>query len=84
MMRATRRVRRHDSGSDDTAAAKTPKRSGQWLRLALDERVRVSPPPDIDVLALDQALTRPAGFDPKSQVAEMMAPCHGGRLIPAL
>jgi RNA polymerase sigma factor (TIGR02999 family) len=48
------------------------KRSGQWTRVTLNEASRVSPPAEVDVLALDAALTRLATFDPrKSEIAEL-------------
>ena len=57
---------------DHARAGKMAKRSGQLLRVPLDDRVAGLSPPDIDVLALDQALTRLAGFDSrKSDVAEL-------------
>lgn len=57
---------------DHARAGKMAKRSGGLVRVTLDERVAGLNPPDIDVLALDQALTRLAAFDPrKSAVAEL-------------
>jgi RNA polymerase sigma factor (TIGR02999 family) len=57
---------------DHARAGKRAKRSGGLVRVTLDERVAGGPPPDIDVLALDQALTRLAAFDArKSTVAEL-------------
>jgi RNA polymerase sigma factor (TIGR02999 family) len=48
------------------------KRSGRWARVTLEEGARVTHPSDVDVLDLDDALTRLAAFDPrKSQVAEL-------------
>jgi RNA polymerase sigma-70 factor, ECF subfamily len=48
------------------------KRSGRWARVNLEEGAKAAPPVDVDVLDLDDALTRLAGFDPrKSQVAEL-------------
>ena len=56
---------------DHARANKTPKRAGQWSRVAFDEHLSVHQR-DIDVLALDEALTRLASFDArKSQVAEL-------------
>lgn len=48
------------------------KRSGRWARVTIDDAVASSRPRDIDLLNLDQALARLAGFDArKSQVAEL-------------
>ncbi len=48
------------------------KRSGQWARVTLDDAVKATPPLDVDVLALDAALSRLAAFDPRrSQLAEL-------------
>jgi RNA polymerase sigma factor (TIGR02999 family) len=57
---------------DHARAHRMAKRSGQWARVTLDERVRAIPPVDLDVLQLDAAMTRLAAFDPrKSQLAEL-------------
>jgi RNA polymerase sigma-70 factor, ECF subfamily len=57
---------------DHARAAKMAKRSGRLVSVTLDEHHAVTAGPDIDVLALDEALTRLAGFDPrKSAVAEL-------------
>jgi RNA polymerase sigma-70 factor, ECF subfamily len=57
---------------DHARAGKMAKRSGSLLRVSLDERVARTSAPDIDVLALDEALTRLAAFDPrKSGIAEL-------------
>jgi RNA polymerase sigma-70 factor (ECF subfamily) len=57
---------------DHARAGKMAKRSGQWARVTLDERVAGMPARDVDVLDLDNALTRLAEFDPrKSQIAEL-------------
>jgi RNA polymerase sigma factor (TIGR02999 family) len=57
---------------DHARAHRTAKRSGQWARVTLDEKVRAMTPVDVDVLDLDAALTRLAAFDPrKSQLAEL-------------
>jgi RNA polymerase sigma factor (TIGR02999 family) len=57
---------------DHARAGKTAKRSGRWVRVELDEQVKGRDAPDIDVLALDEALSRLAAFDArKSQVAEL-------------
>jgi RNA polymerase sigma factor (TIGR02999 family) len=46
-------------------ARRAAKRGGGWLRISLDERVGAAPAPDLDVEALDEALTRLERFDPK-------------------
>src|SRR5262245_54133891 len=57
---------------DRARARRMPKRSGRWARVALDPALQTSSPVDVDVLDLDAALTRLAGFDPrKSQLAEL-------------
>jgi RNA polymerase sigma factor (TIGR02999 family) len=57
---------------DHARAGRTAKRSGQWVRVALDEQAKAGDAPDIDVLALDEALARLMAFDArKSQVAEL-------------
>ncbi len=57
---------------DHARAHRMAKRSGQWARVTLDEKVRATPPVDVDVLDLDAAMTRLAAFDPrKSQLAEL-------------
>jgi RNA polymerase sigma factor (TIGR02999 family) len=57
---------------DRARAHRMAKRSGQWARVTLDDRVRATPPIDVDVLDLDAALTRLAAFDPrKCQLAEL-------------
>ena len=57
---------------DHARAHRMAKRSGQWARVTLDEKVRAIPPIDLDVLQLDAAMTRLAAFDPrKSQLAEL-------------
>ena len=57
---------------DHARAGKMAKRYGRCLKVTLDERVAGVDPPGIDVLALDQALTRLAAFDArKSEVAEL-------------
>ena len=57
---------------DQARAHRMAKRSGQWARVTLDDKVRAVPPVDVDVLDLDTALTRLAAFDPrKSQLAEL-------------
>jgi RNA polymerase sigma factor (TIGR02999 family) len=57
---------------DHARRRKMVKRSGQWVRVALDERVAERPTPDVALLDLDAALTRLATFDPrKSQIAEL-------------
>ena len=57
---------------DHARAHRMAKRSGQWARVTLDEKVRAMPQVDVDVLDLDAAMTRLAAFDPrKSQLAEL-------------
>jgi RNA polymerase sigma-70 factor, ECF subfamily len=48
------------------------KRSGGLVRVTLDERLAALAAPNIEVLALDEALTRLASFDRrKTEVAEL-------------
>jgi RNA polymerase sigma factor (TIGR02999 family) len=57
---------------DRARAHRMAKRSGQWARVTLDDRLKAAAPVDVDVLDLDAALTRLAEFDPrKSQLAEL-------------
>ena len=57
---------------DRARAHRMATRSGQWARVTLDDAVRATPPLDVDVLALDAALSRLAAFDPRrSQLAEL-------------
>jgi RNA polymerase sigma factor (TIGR02999 family) len=57
---------------DRARARKMAKRSGRWSRVALDERIKVAPANDVDVLDLDAALTRLDEFDArKSRIAEL-------------
>jgi RNA polymerase sigma factor (TIGR02999 family) len=57
---------------DHARAHRMAKRSGQWARVTLDEKVRATPPVDVDVLDLDAAMTRLAAFDlRKSRLAEL-------------
>jgi len=57
---------------DRARARKMAKRSGQWARVTLDDAARATPPPDVDVLDLDAALTELAAFDErKSRIAEL-------------
>lgn len=57
---------------DRARAHRMAKRSGQWVRVTLDEAVRATPSVDVDVLDLDAGLTRLALFDSrKSQLAEL-------------
>jgi RNA polymerase sigma factor (TIGR02999 family) len=57
---------------DRARAHRMAKRSGQWARVTLDERLKAGAPIDVDVLDLDAALTRLAEFDPRrSQLAEL-------------
>jgi len=62
---------------DRARARLAAKRSGQWARVTLDDAAVIQPPPDVDLLDLDAALVRLAGFDPrKSRIAELK--CFGG------
>jgi RNA polymerase sigma factor (TIGR02999 family) len=57
---------------DHARAARMAKRPGRLVKVTLDERLGAVAGPDVDVLALDEALTRLATFDPrKSEVAEL-------------
>ena len=57
---------------DHARGGRMAKRSGRWLKVTLDDRIAEGRPPDIDVLALDEALTRLSEFDPrKSRIAEL-------------
>jgi RNA polymerase sigma factor (TIGR02999 family) len=57
---------------DRARRARVERRSGRWVQVTLDGRLAGSQGPDIDVLALDQALNRLADFDPrKSRIAEL-------------
>ena len=57
---------------DHARGGRMAKRSGQWVRVALDEGVAELGPPDVEVLDLDRAMTRLAAFDPrKSRIAEL-------------
>ncbi len=57
---------------DRARARRMAKRSGQWTRVTLTDAVKAAEPPDVDVLALDAALTELASFDErKCQIAEL-------------
>jgi RNA polymerase sigma factor (TIGR02999 family) len=57
---------------DHARAGRMAKRAGAWARVSLVDHIAEVGPPEIDVLALDDALTRLAGFDPrKSRIAEL-------------
>ena len=57
---------------DHARAGKMAKRSGTLMRVDLDDRLGAQPAADIDVLALDEVLTRLAAFDArKCAVAEL-------------
>jgi RNA polymerase sigma factor (TIGR02999 family) len=57
---------------DHARAGKMAKRSGTLIRVDLDERLGARPAPDIDVLAVDEVLSRLAAFDArKCAVAEL-------------
>src|SRR5262245_23687738 len=48
------------------------KRSGQWIRVTLQDPAPSAALDSVDVLALDQALSRLAAFDPqKSRLVEL-------------
>jgi RNA polymerase sigma factor (TIGR02999 family) len=56
---------------DRARTRKGTRRSGQWVRIPVDEAHDPRPPRDVDLLDLDAALTELATFDPRmSQVAE--------------
>lgn len=57
---------------DHARAARMAKRSGRLVSVTLEEHHAKVGAPDVDVMALDEALTRLAAFDPrKSSVAEL-------------
>ena len=57
---------------DHARRGRMAKRSGRLIQVELDDRVVGALPPSIDVLMLDQALTRLAEFDGrKSRIAEL-------------
>ena len=57
---------------DHARAHRSAKRSGQWARVTLDDALKAAPVGDVDVLDLDNALTRLAAFDARrSQVLEL-------------
>lgn len=57
---------------DRARARHMAKRSGRWTRVTLENEAAVTRPVSVDVLDLDDALTRLAGFDArKSQIAEL-------------
>jgi RNA polymerase sigma-70 factor, ECF subfamily len=57
---------------DRARAHRMAKRSGQWERITLDDMKAATPPVDVDLLDLDDALSELATFDArKSQVAEL-------------
>jgi RNA polymerase sigma factor (TIGR02999 family) len=57
---------------DRARARQTTKRSGQWARMTLDERVSMGEPAAVDLLDLDAALTRLAAMDArKCHLAEL-------------
>ena len=57
---------------DHARGHKMAKRSGQWVRVTLDDAVAGFGPADVQILDLDRALTRLADLDlRKSQIAEM-------------
>ena len=61
---------------DHARRGRMAKRSGQWMRVTLDEGLVEVRPPDIDVIMLDDALTNLAAFDErKSRIAELRFFC---------
>jgi RNA polymerase sigma-70 factor, ECF subfamily len=57
---------------DHARRGRMAKRSGRWAKITLDDGIAAMPPPGVDVLDLDEALTRLAEFDPrKSRIAEL-------------
>jgi RNA polymerase sigma factor (TIGR02999 family) len=57
---------------DHARGGRRAKRSGRWVRVALDEDVADLRPPDVEVLDLDRALSRLAEIDErKSRIAEL-------------
>jgi RNA polymerase sigma-70 factor (ECF subfamily) len=57
---------------DRARTRKGTRRSGQWVRIPVDEVHAPRPPRDVNLLDLDDALTELATFDPRmSQVAEL-------------
>jgi RNA polymerase sigma factor (TIGR02999 family) len=57
---------------DRARARRTTKRSGEWVRMTLDEQAKVGHPATVDLLDLDSALTRLAALDArKCQLAEL-------------
>jgi RNA polymerase sigma factor (TIGR02999 family) len=66
---------------DHARAGKVDKRSGQWTRVELEDRVPRKEIPDVDILDLDRALTRLSEFDPrKARIAELRF--FGGLSLP--
>jgi RNA polymerase sigma factor (TIGR02999 family) len=57
---------------DRARARRRAKRAGGWTQVALDDATAVAPETDVNVLDLDDALTRLAAFDArKSRIAEL-------------
>jgi RNA polymerase sigma factor (TIGR02999 family) len=57
---------------DQARRRKMAKRSGQWVKLTLDDAIAPGRPPAIDVLDLDDALLKLSAFDRrKSRIAEL-------------
>jgi RNA polymerase sigma-70 factor, ECF subfamily len=57
---------------DHARRGRMAKRSGRWAQVELSESLAGTLPPDIDVLALHEALNRLDDFDPrKSRIAEL-------------
>ncbi|MBS1793471.1 MAG: sigma-70 family RNA polymerase sigma factor [Acidobacteria bacterium] len=57
---------------DHARARTTDKRGGDAQRIALEDAGEISDPPDVDLLALDEALKQLAGFDEQqSRIVEL-------------
>jgi RNA polymerase sigma factor (TIGR02999 family) len=57
---------------DHARRGRMAKRSGRWAKITLDDGIAAMTPPGVDVLDLDEALTRLEEFDPrKSRIAEL-------------
>src|SRR5262249_37795652 len=62
---------------DRERARRAAKRAGQWARVTLDEDAAVTGPVEVDVLDLDQALTRLAAFDARKSHISQLRFCGG-------
>jgi RNA polymerase sigma-70 factor (ECF subfamily) len=57
---------------DHARRQQAAKRGGNWRRISLDQAADALPLPEVDVLALDEALTRLAALNPRqAQIVEM-------------